>query len=100
MYYRSSKEGVPSKGWGQGRQFLEPAGSGWDLQEGPKDLAGKRMKVVIQMGRRAQAKEGASDRKELGRSRDFRSAWRRREIGQIRGLRAKLSVLRNAHLVL
>lgn len=35
-------------------------------KEGSKDFAGKRMKVVIRMGRMVQGKEGMSDSKALG----------------------------------
>ena len=69
-------------------------------KEGSKDLARKRMKVVIQMRRMVQGKEGVSDSQELGWSGGFRSAWRWKGMWQDRGLRAKLSLLRLSHLVL
>lgn len=49
-------------------------------KDGSKDLARKRRKVVIQMGRMVEAKERVSDSKELGCSGGFRSAWRWKEI--------------------
>lgn len=57
---RSPKRESPQRTGDQRDTLLKKAGSGWDLQEGSKDLAGKGTKLLIRTGRRISAKERTS----------------------------------------